>query len=109
AEFDVRVAHFDLGSLRSPLQSTRLAGPLRLSAGARQTLQGTLSQDDMRITADIVRDVELVEVRSVRAEAQGGAATGSGRLRLSEPMRFEVKLNLEHFDPARFELLEVEL
>src|SRR5262249_2253562 len=29
-------------------------------------------------------------------------ATGSGRLRLSEPMRFEAKLNLEHFDPARF-------
>ena len=102
AEFDVQVADFDLRSLRSTLQSTRLAGPLRLSAGARQTLQGTLSQDDMRITADIVRDGELVEVRSVRAEAQGGAATGSGRLRLSEPMRFEAKLNLEHFDPARF-------
>ena len=44
----------------------------------RQTLQGTLSQDDMRISADVVRDGELVEIRSVRAEAQGGAATGSG-------------------------------
>jgi translocation and assembly module TamB len=102
AELEVQVADFDLRSLRSTLRSTRLSGPLRLSAGARQTLQGTLSQDDMRVTADIVRDGELVEVRSVRAEAQGGAATGSGRLRLSEPMRFEAKLNLEHFDPARF-------
>jgi translocation and assembly module TamB len=102
AEFDVQVADFDLRSLRSTLQSTRLAGPLRLSAGARQTLQGTLSQDDMRISADVIRDGDLVEIRSVRAEAQGGTASGSGRLRLSEPMRFEAKLNLEHFDPARF-------
>jgi translocation and assembly module TamB len=102
AELDVQVADLDLRSLRTTLTSTRLSGPLRLSAGARQTLQGTLSQDDMRITADIVRDGELIEVRRVRAEAQGGAATGSGRLRLSEPMRFEAKLNLEHFDPAKF-------
>jgi translocation and assembly module TamB len=102
AELDVQVADFDLRSLRSTLNSTRLSGPLRLSAGAKQALQGTLSQDDMRIAADVVRDGELVEIRSLRAEAHGGAATGSGRLRLSEPMRFEAKLNLEHFDPARF-------
>jgi translocation and assembly module TamB len=102
AELDVQVADLDLRSLRSTLNSTKLSGQVKLAAGAKQTLQGTLSQDDMRITADIVRDGELIEVRSVRAEAQGGAATGSGRLRLSEPMRFEAKLNLEHFDPAKF-------
>ena len=102
AELDVQVADLDLRSFRSTLNSTKLSGPLKLSAGAKQTLQGTLSQDDMRISADVVRDGELVEVRSVRAEAKGGAAAGSGRLRLSEPMRFEAKLNLEHFDPAQF-------
>jgi translocation and assembly module TamB len=101
-ELDVQVAGFDLRSLRSTLHATRLSGPLKLTAGAKQTLQGTLAQDDMRISADVVRDGERVEVRSVRAEAYGGAATGSGRLRLTEPMRFEAKLNLEHFDPARF-------
>jgi translocation and assembly module TamB len=102
AELDVQVADLDLRSLRSTLNSTKLSGSVKLAAGAKQTLQGTLSQDDMRITADVLRDGELVEVRSVRAEAQGGTATGSGRLRLSEPMRFEAKLNLEHFDPAKF-------
>ena len=102
AELDVQVADLDLRSLRSTLSSTKLSGPIKLAAGAKQTLQGTLSQDDMRITADILRDGELVEIRSVRAEAHGGAASGSGRLRLSEPMRFEAKLNLEHFDPERF-------
>src|SRR6185369_6732606 len=102
AELDVQVADLDLRSFLSTLNSTKLSGQLKLAAGAKQTLQGTLSQDDMRITADVLRDGELVEIRSVRAEAQGGAATGSGRLRLSEPMRFEAKLNLEHFDPAKF-------
>jgi translocation and assembly module TamB len=102
AQLDVQVADFDLRALRSTLHPTRLSGPVKLSAGEKQTLQGTLAQDDMRITADVVRDGERVEVRSVRAEAHGGAATGSGRLRLTEPMRFEAKLNLEHFDPARF-------
>src|SRR5262245_9448799 len=101
-ELDVRVADFDLRSVRSTLNPTRLSGPLKLTAGAKQTLQGTLAQDDMRISADVLRDGERVEVRSLRAEAHGGAATGSGRLRLSEPMRFEAKLNLAHFDPARF-------
>jgi translocation and assembly module TamB len=102
AEFDVQVADLDLRSLRSSLHATRLAGSLRLAAGQKQTLQGTLAQDDMRISADLVRDGERVEIRSVRAEAKGGAAAGSGRLRLSEPMRFEAKLRLEHFDPASF-------
>jgi translocation and assembly module TamB len=101
-ELDVQVANLDLRSLRSSLHATRLSGPLKLTAGAKQTLQGTLEQDDMRISADVLRDGERVAVRSLRAEAHGGAATGSGALRLSEPMRFEAKLKLEHFDPARF-------
>src|SRR4030095_7425016 len=67
-----------------------------------ETLQGTLAQEYMRFSADVLRDGERVQVRSLRSEAHAGAATGSGALRLSEPMRFEAKLKLEHFDPARF-------
>jgi translocation and assembly module TamB len=102
AEFDIQVTDLDLRALRSSLRSTRLAGSLRLAAGQKQTLKGTLAQDGMRISADLVREGELVEIRSVRAEAEGGAATGSGRVRLTEPLRFEAKLRLEHFDPASF-------
>ena len=101
AEFDLRVSELDLRAFGSKLRPTQLSGRVRLGSGAVQTLQGTLAQDDMRITADIVRDGERVEVRSVRAEAYGGVASGSGRLRLGEPLAFEAKLVLEHFDPAR--------
>ncbi len=102
AEFDLRVSELDLSAFGSKLRPTQLSGQVRLGSGAVQTLQGTLAQEDMRITADMVRDGERVEVRSVRAEAYGGAASGSGRLRLGDPLAFEAKLVLEHFDPARF-------
>ena len=102
AEFDLQVSELDLSAFSTKLRPTQLTGNLRLGSGAVQTLQGTLSQDDMRISADVVRDGERVEVRSVRAQARGGAASGSGRLRLGEPIAFEADLKLEHFDPARF-------
>ncbi len=102
ADFDLRVSELDLSAFASKLRATQLSGQVRLSSGALQTLQGTLAQDDMRISADIVRDGERVEVRRLRAEAYGGVASGSGRLRLGDPLAFEAKLVLEHFDPARF-------
>ena len=74
AQFDLRVTDFDLRALRSSLQATRLRGSVRLTAGEKQTLQGTLEQDGMRISADLARQGDRVQVRSVRAEARGGAA-----------------------------------
>jgi translocation and assembly module TamB len=56
----------------------------------------------MTISADVVRAGDVVEIRSLRAAAEGGEAIGSGRVRLAEPMGFEAKLKLAHFDPARF-------
>lgn len=102
ARFDLRVSDFDLRALRSSLHATRLSGSVRLTAGEKQTLQGTLEQAGMSISADVLRDADRVRVRSMRAEAHGGAATGSAELRLSDPLTFEAKLALEHFDPARF-------
>jgi translocation and assembly module TamB len=102
AQFDLQVSELDLRALRSSLHRTRLAGSVRLATGDKQTLRGTLSQDGMRVSADVARSGEVVEIRSLRAEAHGGAASGSARLRLGDPLRFEAKLRLEHFDPARF-------
>ena len=102
AEFDVRVSELDLQALRSTLRKTALNGNLRLSAGEKQTLQGTLAQAGMSITADVVRAGNVIDIRSLRADAEGGTATGTGRVRLSEPTSFEAKLKLAHFDPARY-------
>ncbi len=102
-ELDVRASRLNLRAIRSTLRETRLEGPLHASARAKtQSVRGTLAQAGMSLSADAVREGEVVEIRSLRAAAEGGEATGSGRLRLSEPMRFETKLKLARFDPARF-------
>jgi translocation and assembly module TamB len=102
-ELDVRVSGLNLRAIRSTLRETRLDGPLRVTATAKaQSVRGTLAQAGMSLSADAVRAGDVVEIRSLRAAAEGGEATGSGRLRLSEPMRFETQLKLARFDPARF-------
>jgi translocation and assembly module TamB len=102
AAFDVRVADLDLRAFQSTLRATKLHGSLKLLAGETQSLQGTLTQAGMSISADVLRAGDVLEVRSLRATAEGGSATGSGRVRLAEPMGFEARLRLAHFDPARF-------
>ena len=101
-DLELSVTDLDLSAFSAKLHPTQLSGKLRLASAEGQTLEGTLSQDGLRISADIVRHGELLEVRSLRAEAHGGAASGSARLRLGEPLRFDAKLRLEHFDPASF-------
>lgn len=103
ARLELRVADLNLRALQSTLRQTRLTGPLSIIATRdSQSLKGTLAQDGMSLSADAARTGEVVEVRSLRAAAEGGVATGTARLRLSQPMRFETDLELANFDPARF-------
>ncbi|HYY62470.1 MAG TPA: hypothetical protein VE756_13890, partial [Burkholderiales bacterium] len=99
----VRATRLNLRALRSTLRETALSGPLELDLGRdQQTVRGTLAQEGMTVTADAVRRGDTVDVRSLRAAAQGGELSGSGRLRLTDPLAFEANLHLAHFDPAAF-------
>jgi translocation and assembly module TamB len=103
AQFDLRVRDLDLRSLRSNLARTRLAGRLAIALEPeRQSVQGTLAQDDMSLTADAERRGDVVEVRALRARAAGGEASGRGRLQLGKTPGFEADLQLARFDPSRF-------
>ena len=103
ARLELRATDLDLRAVRGTLRQTRLSGPLTIVATEKtQAVQGTLAQDGMRLTADAVRTGDVVEIRSLRAQAAGGEATGSGRLHLGQPMRFTTRLRLARFDPARF-------
>jgi translocation and assembly module TamB len=103
AQLELLASGLDLKAIRSTLRRTRLAGPLTVVAtSTAQTVRGTLSQDGMSLGAEAVREGDVVEIRSLRATAEGGEATGSGRLHLGEPPRFEARLRLAGFDPARF-------
>ena len=103
AVFDLRAAEVDLRSFRTSLRETRLAGPLHLTLEREtQSVKGTLAHAGMTLSADVVRTGELVDIRSLRAAANGGVASGAARLRLGEPLRFDTRLRLAGFDPARF-------
>lgn len=100
---ELGVHQLDLRSLASSLASTRLAGNVELSVTKEnQVLRGTLAQDDMSLTADILRQGDDLEVRSLRARAAGGEASGSGRVHLGKKRTFEADLKLARFDPSRF-------
>ncbi len=99
----VRASRLNLRALRSTLRETELAGPLELDLGRDgQAVRGTLAQAGMTVSAEAVRRGDIVDVRSLRAAAQGGELSGSGRLRLTDPLAFEANLQLAHFDPAAF-------
>jgi translocation and assembly module TamB len=103
ASFEVRVAQLNLRGLRSNLRETRLAGALKLAVEPnRQRVQGSLEQADLSLAGEVERSGDLVEVKALRARAAGGEATGSGRVRLGEPPRFEAVVRFSGFDPARF-------
>ena len=100
---ELRVRELDLRSLRSNLARTRLGGTLSAELEPkRQRAHGTLAQDDMSLAADAERSGDTVEVRSLRARAAGGEATGSGKLHLGKTPSFEADLRLARFDPSRF-------
>ncbi len=103
AQLQIRVSDLDLRGLWSTLRQTRLAGPLELDlARERQRVKGTLAQQDMSLAADAERSGDDIEVRALRARAGESEATGTGRVRLGEPLKFSADLRLARFDPSRF-------
>jgi translocation and assembly module TamB len=85
------------------LRETELAGPLDLDLRPdQQTVRATLAQAGMTMGGEAVRRGDSVEVRSLHALAEGGEVTGSGRLRLTDPLAFEANLDLARFNPAAF-------
>ncbi len=103
AQLQLRLAGIDLRALRTSLRRTKLSGEIALSlAPAQQSARGALSQRDMKLAFDASRAGNAVQVRSFRAEAAGGVATGAAELDLGGAMRGSASLRFSGFDPARF-------
>jgi len=99
----VEAADINLRAIHTTLRQTALHGALNLVLTRdEQSVRGTLSQAGMTLGAHIVRNGQTLDVRALRAEAGGGEVTGSGKIRLSEPLELEAQLKLSGFDPAAF-------
>jgi len=103
-EGELQATRLDLRALYSTLRATRLSGPVELRlARDVQTLRGTLSEAGLSVSAEAVRRGNVVDVRALRATAQGGGeVSGAGRLRLGDPLGVDARLALHEFNPAAF-------
>ena len=68
--------------------------------GERHWARGSLTQEGIGLTAEILRIGELLEVRELRALAEGGEVSGTGKIRLDAAMSFDARVTVERFDPA---------
>jgi translocation and assembly module TamB len=103
ARLALNAKDLSLRSFFSTLRETRLAGPLALELQAeRQSLRGALEQSEIGLALDVSRAGERVDIRSLRARAHGGEASGSGVATLGKTPAFEGSITLSRFDPAQF-------
>ena len=99
----LKASRLNLRALRTTLRETQLSGPLEVSIAREvQTARGTLSQEGMTVSAEAARRGDTIEVKSLRAAAQGGEVSGTATLRLADPLAFTAKLALSRFDPSAF-------
>lgn len=97
------VDELDLARVSKALVATRLTGTLTADVdGGRQSFTGDLRQSDMAVSFAATYAGRRVEVARLRAEAQGGVVSGSGRMALDAPRAFDVALTAQRFDPSRF-------
>src|SRR5256885_351770 len=61
-----------------------------------------LSQEGITLSLEAERRGDVIDIGALHAQAEGGAATGSGRVRLGEPLGFSAELMLEKFNPGAF-------
>jgi translocation and assembly module TamB len=96
-------ARVDLRALHARLRRTALHGPLQvLLERERQSARGSLTQEGLGFTAELERVGETIEVRDLRALAEGGELQGRGRVRLGEATTFDAALAIRNLDPAAF-------
>jgi len=94
-------AAVDLRAIHSRLRRSALSGPLQVLIDAkRQWARGSLTQEGIGLTAQVLRIGDAFEVQELSALADGGEVRGTGTIRLSGAMSFAANLAVKRFDPA---------
>lgn len=96
-------ADFNPRGVHSKMRSMKLAGDIRLDAGAEiQTVLADLKYQRYRLHLDAAHRADTLEIREAVLGSSGGSLRLYGSLALSEPKRFELAGGLEGFDPSAF-------
>jgi translocation and assembly module TamB len=94
-------AAVNLRTIHTRLRQTALHGPLEVRVeGERQWARGSLTQEGIGLTVELVRSGETVEVQELRALVEGGEVSGTGKMTLGGAKPFTAKIDIKQFDPA---------
>jgi translocation and assembly module TamB len=103
ANFVLHTDRIDLKQLYSRLNSTRIAGDIRLAnAGTTQTFSAQLSEKTMRLTALATLADNVLQVQQAQLSAGASSVRLTGNASLAGERPFKVSANAAHFNPASF-------
>lgn len=100
---NLQARRLDARQLASPLQSTRLAGPLAATLAAeRQSLRVDLRDPAFSLLAEANLARQHLQIPRVLLAAGEARLEAQGELSLASPRTFSINGELRHFDPSRF-------
>ncbi len=102
-QLTLNTSNLDPHALHSPLRPMRLAGALALTAEDQvQRLQAGFAHGRYRLELDATRRGADLKIAAARLSAGRGRLDLTGGLGLAAPYRFDLRGELQSFDPAGF-------
>lgn len=99
----LQASQLNAGAIDSALATTRLSGPILLTASARQQrAQIALTQPGWDVRLDAARQGDSVRLEHLLLSALGGRLDASGTLSTAGAQRFDLRARLRQFNPAHF-------
>ncbi|MDQ2823638.1 MAG: translocation/assembly module TamB domain-containing protein [Pseudomonadota bacterium] len=103
ADFALHTDRLDLKKIYGAVKTTRIAGDIRVTnKGDTQTLETTLSDAGLKLTASAALTNNVLTLREARIGAGTSSVTLNGTLNLAGEKPFDIKANASKFNPASF-------
>ena len=103
ADFALHTDRLDLKKIYGAVKTTRIAGDIRVTnKGDTQTLETTLSDAGLKLTASAALTNNVLTLREARIGAGTSSVTLGGTLNLAGEKPFDIKANASKFNPASF-------
>ncbi|MDC8760730.1 translocation/assembly module TamB domain-containing protein [Janthinobacterium fluminis] len=103
AAFALHTRGIDLKAIHGSINSTKIAGDIRLgSNGKVHTLTALLAQDGLRLDVQASMADALLQVRQARLQAGKGSVALTGQLSLRDKEEFKASASASRFNPADF-------
>lgn len=101
AAFTLHTDRIDLKALHGSLNTTNIAGDIKLNSnGAVHSVKALLAQDGLRLDVQATLADALLHVQQARLQAGKGSISLSGQISLKDAQAFQASASALHFNPA---------